>query len=138
MRTFISKNGKTMTAIVLERQAVGAAVSTKPQLWGYLLLGVFGTIFDAYSSWQIIHVTPIALEGNPLWGGIASVVGFDGAMAVRAIGGVSLMLLLWYFANQDKHPQGRAIARFAIRALSVLLVLLCCWHLYGITSYITY
>jgi len=103
--------------------------SPTARLTELMLISVTATVFDAYSSYQIIVVNPIAMEGNPIWGAIAAMVGFGGAMVVRALIGIALLLGLWGLANQTKDLRARRSARFFLRFATAILLLLTAYHI---------
>lgn len=120
-----------MTAITADVKESKTLFSPTKKLISYFVISSLATLFDAYSSWLIIAVNPIALEGNPIWGSIASVFGFGGAMVVRAIAGVIMVLILWGLSNQTRHLGARRYARFGLRAVTVVLLLLTAYHIVG-------
>jgi len=120
-----------MTTLSERRQQERSFFSPTKRLTSYFLISVMATLFDAVSSYLIIVVNPIAVEGNPVWGFIADTFGFAGAMAIRAIAGVLLLCALWIIANQHRSPGGRRYARFGIRVATVLFVLLTIYHVIG-------
>lgn len=106
--------------------------TTKSRAYLYIAfsVAVLATIFDAVSSWQIIELDPIALEGNPIWNAIAHSLGFGGAMVLRAFVGVFLLGALLILALRSKNPRLRRISSFGIYFSAVVLTLLACYHLY--------
>lgn len=120
-----------MTTITASpKKRIFAFSPTKP-LTSYFVVSLLGTFFDAYSSWQIISVNQIAIEGNPILSGIASVFGFGGAMIIRAILGMALLLALWFLANQKRYVGARRYARAGLRVVAVVFTLLAFYHIIG-------
>lgn len=120
-----------MTTLAPTQSKSNSRLSPTNTLFVYLVLASLATLYDAYSSWLIIEVNPIALEGNPLWSSIAATLGFGGAMIVRAGVGVLMIVALWRLGNQQRFPQARRYARFGLRAVTLVLLLLVAYHIFG-------
>lgn len=93
-------------------------------------------MFDAVSSYFLIKVYGVALEGNPVWGRVAETFSFEWAMVLRATVGVSLLLILLVLGNRPVRedgtvPLGKGISRFGVRFTAIILTALCVWHTYG-------
>lgn len=104
----------------------------------YLILGclaAFGTVVDATASWYSIDHLGIAAEGNPLLNGLATHIGFAGTMTVRAVVGVGLVGLLYWFASRSKRPQATKLARIGLWASAIILNALAVYHVVGILLY---
>jgi len=104
-------------------------------LWIAFVLSSGATIFDAVSSWQIISVDPIALEGNPIWNGIAELLGFGGAMIFRAIAGIALLGALLFIALRYRRARVRKIASFGLYFGTAVLMLLSAYHIWFRLTY---
>jgi len=98
-------------------------------------VGALATVFDAFSSWQIIAVNPIAVEGNPMLSALAHLVGFGGAMVFRGFWGVALLLVLLPIALCHVEPRGRRLATFGIYFTASALFLLSIYHVWGRLTY---
>lgn len=104
-------------------------------LWIAFGVSSAATIFDAVSSWQIISVDPIALEGNPIWNGIAELLGFGGAMIFRAVAGIALLGALLLIALRHRRARVRKIASFGLYFGTAVLMLLSAYHIWGRLTY---
>lgn len=111
----------------------------QPKRTIYLLIAFLvssaATIFDAVSSWQIISVNPIALEGNPIWNWIAHALGFGGAMIFRAVTGIALLGALLLIGLHYRRARVRKIASFGLYFGTVVLVLLSAYHIWFRLNY---
>lgn len=96
----------------------------------FFAVAVLGTIFDAFSSWQIIAVNPIAAEGNPILSSLAHLLGFGGAMAFRGFWGVVLLLALLPVSLGHIEPRTRRLASFGLYFTASVLFLLSLYHLW--------
>lgn len=107
---------------------------TKPRrsiyIWTAFFIATLATIFDAISSWQIIELNPIAVEGNPIWNSIASSLGFAGAMALRAAVGILLLGVLLLAALRSKRNRVRSLAAFGIYFSAAVLFSLAVYHVW--------
>lgn len=99
-------------------------------IWITFGIAVLATIFDAISSWQIIELNPIAVEGNPIWSSIAHALGFAGAMIFRALVGVILLAVLLLAALRSKRSRVRALGAFGLYFSAVVLFLLSVYHIW--------
>ena len=99
-------------------------------LWIAFVISSAATIFDAVSSWQIISVDPIALEGNPIWNWIAHALGFGGAMIFRAVAGIALLGALLLIGLRYRRARGRKIASFGLYFGTAVLILLSAYHIW--------
>jgi hypothetical protein len=104
-------------------------------LWICFGIAALATVFDAFSSWQIIEVNPIAAEGNPMLSSLSELVGFGGAMALRGIWGVALLLVLLPIALRHMDARGRRLAGFGIYLTSTVLFSLALYHLWFRATY---
>lgn len=110
--------------------SIKAKTGYKFSLFSYVGASL-ATIYDAYSSWRIIAIDKIASEGNGIWTVIAETYGFDTAMVIRAIVGVSLLTILFIVSRKSKVYRTRKFARVTLYGAFALLFLLCLWHVYG-------
>lgn len=117
-----------MTTISNEKKSF---FSSTKLLVSYLTVSILATIFDAWSSYQIIVVSPIAIEGNPIWSGAADTLGFAMTMVLRAVVGITLLLSLFVLANQTRHLKARTYARFGLRLAAVVFAILSVYHVLG-------
>jgi len=104
-------------------------------LWIAFALSSAATVFDAVSSWQIISVDPIALEGNPIWNSIAELLGFGGAMIFRAVVGIALLGALLFLALRHRRARVRKVASFGLYFGTVVLMLLSAYHIWFRLTY---
>jgi len=104
-------------------------------LWICFGIAALATVFDAFSSWQIIEVNPIAAEGNPMLSSLSELVGFGGAMTLRGIWGVALLLVLLPIALRHMDARGRRLAGFGIYLASTVLFSLAIYHLWFRATY---
>lgn len=124
-----------MTAAVVPHKERKKLFSSTQSLVLYFLVGSIGTIFDAYSSWQIIEVNPIAIEGNPIWSSIANTVGFGMTMVIRAVLGVAMLGILFFLSNQKWHLGARKYARFGLRLVAIVLAVLSAYHILAVALF---
>lgn len=102
---------------------------SRAMLWAAFALASLATIFDAVSSWQIIELNPIAIEGNPIWNSIAESIGFGGAMVLRALSGVALLAILLLVALRGKQGRVRRIGAIGLYFSATVLSILALYHL---------
>lgn len=99
-------------------------------IWIAFSIAVLATVFDAISSWQIIELNPIAVEGNPIWSSVAHTLGFAGAMVFRALVGIILLILLLLAALRSKRSRVRALGAFGLYFSAVVLFALSAYHIW--------
>ena len=98
-----------------------------------LLLVSILTILDALASWLSIEVMGIAREGNDGLNAISALVGFEGAMVVRVIWGISLSAILAMLAIRFKKESRRKLAYRGLWLIAIVLLLLFAYHIVVMT-----
>lgn len=98
-------------------------------IWIAFGIATLATIFDAISSWQIIELNPIAVEADSIWRSIAHVIGFAGAMVLRALVGIVLLIALLFAALRSKRSPVRELGTFGIYFSAVVLFSLSVYHI---------
>lgn len=94
-----------------------------------LLLVSILTVLDALASWFSIEVMGIAKEGNDGLNAISALVGFEGAMVVRVIWGISLSAILAMLAIRFKKESRRKLAYRGLWLIAIVLLLLFAYHI---------
>lgn len=98
-----------------------------------LLLVSILTVLDALASWFSIEVMGIAKEGNDGLNAISALVGFEGAMVVRVIWGISLSAILAMLAIRFKKESRRKLAYRGLWLIAIVLLLLFAYHIVVMT-----
>jgi hypothetical protein len=93
-----------------------------------LLLVSILTVLDAVASWFSIEVMGIAKEANDGLNAISALVGFEGAMVVRVIWGISLSAILAILAIRFKKESRRKLAYRGLWLIAIVLLLLFAYH----------
>lgn len=94
-------------------------------------IALIATVFDSISSWYTISYSEVALEGNNIWNIIAGQIGFGGAMIVRGVWGLFLLVFLFHCASHLKQNRARNWAVKGLWIVSSSLIVLSFYHVFG-------
>lgn len=116
-----------MTDATLDTSSVAQVYEKRVRL--LLVLISILTVLDAVASWFSIEVMGIAREGNDGLNAISALVGFEGAMVVRVIWGISLSAVLAILALRFKKESRRKLAYRGLWFIAIVLLVLFAYHI---------
>ena len=88
------------------------------------------TAVDAAASYLSIALLGVAQEVNPWLNALADAVGFGGAMIVRSLLGLGVLVLLWWIARSS--TKAATVAGRGVIAVAVVFGAISAYHLVGL------
>lgn len=119
--------------------------TVKTRTYAFYIIALVATVFDCVASYISIAAQRIAEESNWLLNQIFAFVtdtlgakpemGFAVTMSIRGVFGIALLTVLLLIVQRRKNASERRIAVFGLGAAAVVLSLVACYHVVGMTLF---